>query len=56
MHSGKTSFKNGVAVLVLNRCSRRNAGTYTCTVENAAGTKSSSAVLHVTGKAGTNVS
>ncbi|XP_035469023.1 myosin light chain kinase, smooth muscle isoform X2 [Scophthalmus maximus] len=51
MHSGKTSFKNGVAVLVLNRCSRGNAGTYTCTVENAAGTKSSSAVLHVTGPA-----
>ncbi|XP_060951315.1 myosin light chain kinase, smooth muscle-like [Limanda limanda] len=49
MHSSGTSFKNGVAILVLNRCSRGNAGTYTCTAENTAGKRSSSAVLHVRG-------
>nr|XP_019938415.1 PREDICTED: myosin light chain kinase, smooth muscle-like [Paralichthys olivaceus] len=49
MHSSATSFKNGVAVLVLKRCSRGNAGTYTCTAENAAGKRSSCAVLRVTG-------
>ncbi|CAB1448705.1 unnamed protein product [Pleuronectes platessa] len=49
MHSSGTSFKNGVAALVLNQCSRGNAGTYTCTAENAAGKRSSSAVLHVRG-------
>ncbi|GAA6214339.1 myosin light chain kinase, smooth muscle-like isoform X1 [Lates japonicus] len=46
--SRNTSFKDGVAVLALIRCSRGNAGTYTCTAENAAGKQSSSAVLHVT--------
>ncbi|XP_039991866.1 myosin light chain kinase, smooth muscle-like [Xiphias gladius] len=51
VHSGNTSFKNGVAVLSLSQCSRGNAGTYTCTVENIAGKQSSSAVLHVTGTA-----
>lgn len=52
MLSHKTSFKNGMAVLDLIQCSRENAGTYTCTAENSAGKQSSSAVLHVTGKAG----
>ncbi|XP_023264881.1 myosin light chain kinase, smooth muscle-like [Seriola lalandi dorsalis] len=49
--SKNTSFKNGVAVLDLIRCSRENAGTYTCTAENTYGKQSSSAVLHITGKA-----
>ena len=48
--SSNTSFKNGIAALVLSRCRHGNAGTYTCTVENTAGKQSSSAVLHVTGK------
>ncbi|XP_071319736.1 myosin light chain kinase, smooth muscle-like isoform X2 [Trachinotus anak] len=48
VHSSNTSFKYGVAALDLIRCSRENAGTYTCTAENTAGKQSSSAVLHVT--------
>lgn len=52
MLSDKTSFKNGVAALDLSQCSRETGGTYTCTAENSAGKESSSAVLHVTGKAG----
>ncbi|XP_059180984.1 myosin light chain kinase, smooth muscle-like [Centropristis striata] len=45
--SSNTSFQNGVARLTLAQCSLRDAGTYTCTAENAAGKQSSSAVLHV---------
>lgn len=52
MPSANTSFRNGVASLALTRCSRGHAGTYTCTAENAAGKQSSSAELHMTGKAG----
>ncbi|XP_026207189.1 myosin light chain kinase, smooth muscle-like isoform X2 [Anabas testudineus] len=46
-----TSFRNGVASLFLNGCSSENEGMYTCIVENSAGQRSSSAVLHVTGAA-----
>lgn len=52
MHSRNTSFKNGVAGLALTQCSPGDAGTYTCVAENTAGKQSSSAVLHITGKAG----
>ncbi len=52
VHSSKISFKNGVASLALTHCSRRDAGTYTCTAENAAGKQSSSAVLHIASKSG----
>ncbi|XP_008312095.1 myosin light chain kinase, smooth muscle-like [Cynoglossus semilaevis] len=45
----KTSFKSGVASLVLSHCLPENAGTYTCTAENSAGKQSCSAVLHVKG-------
>ncbi|XP_008277350.1 myosin light chain kinase, smooth muscle-like isoform X2 [Stegastes partitus] len=48
VHSNKTSFKNGVASLTLSACSPVNAGTYTCTAENAAGKQSSSAALRIT--------
>lgn len=52
VHSSKTSFKNGVASLSLTQCSPGDAGTYTCTAENTAGKQSSSAELHIIGKAG----
>lgn len=48
VHSSKTSFRNGVASLTLTRCSSRDAGTYTCVAENAAGKQSSTAVLQIT--------
>ncbi|XP_076008098.1 myosin light chain kinase, smooth muscle-like [Genypterus blacodes] len=47
--STKTSFQNGVARLALTQCSPGDAGVYTCVAENAAGKRSSSATLHVTG-------
>lgn len=50
--STNTSFKNGAASLALTQCSPGDAGTYTCTAENAAGKQSSSAELHITGKTG----
>lgn len=49
--SSNTSFKNDVASLALTRCSRRDAGTYTCIAENTAGKQSSSATLRITEKA-----
>ncbi|XP_030256566.1 myosin light chain kinase, smooth muscle-like isoform X2 [Sparus aurata] len=45
--SSNTSFKNGVASLVVTQCSPRDAGTFTCTAENSAGKQSSSAALHI---------
>lgn len=51
VHGKKTSFRNGVASLFLANCSSENAGMYTCIAENSAGKQSSSAVLHITGKA-----
>lgn len=51
VRSRNTSFQNGVASLTLTQCSRGDAGTYTCEAENTAGKRSSSAVLHITGKA-----
>lgn len=52
VHSCNTSFTNGVASLALTQCVPGDAGTYTCIAENTAGKQSSSAVLHITGKAG----
>ncbi|CAL1600135.1 unnamed protein product [Knipowitschia caucasica] len=46
--SRNTSFRNGVASLVLNNCSFAHNGSYTCTAENTAGRRTSSASLHVT--------
>lgn len=54
VRSSNTSFKDGVAGLALTQCSPGDAGTYTCIAENAAGKQSSSAELHIKGKAGVN--
>ncbi|XP_068162180.1 myosin light chain kinase, smooth muscle-like isoform X2 [Antennarius striatus] len=50
LHPGKASFRNGVASLTLTRCSPGDAGTFTCTAENAAGKQSCSAALHITAR------
>lgn len=54
VRSSNTSFKDGTAGLALTQCSPGDAGTYTCIAENAAGKQSSSAELHIKGKAGVN--
>lgn len=48
VNPNKTSFKNGVVTLTLSQCSVADAGSYTCTAENTAGSQSSSAELYVT--------
>ncbi|XP_071401845.1 myosin light chain kinase, smooth muscle-like [Centroberyx affinis] len=49
VHSGKTSFKSGVACLAVLECSPGDGGLYTCVAENTVGKQSSSAALHITG-------
>ncbi|CAG5905633.1 unnamed protein product [Menidia menidia] len=50
VNSSNTSMKNGVACLTLTQCSAGDTGVYTCTAQNSAGKRSSSATLQVLAK------